>query len=110
MTEAQLRTELMNGKTLAQVAKDKGKSVDGLVNALVADAKTRIDAAVKAGRLTQAQADQVLVRPEAARDRPRERRARPEHLRGFRHGGADFGGPPAFGPPPSAPPAYAPPA
>src|SRR4051794_32491105 len=36
VTEAELRTELMNGKTLAQVAKDKGKSVDGLVNALVA--------------------------------------------------------------------------
>jgi len=110
LTEAQLRTELMSGKSLAQVAKDKGKTVDGLVNALVADAKTRIDAAVKAGRLTQAQADQVLTDlKQRVTDRVNGVRG-PEHLRGFRHGGAEFGGPPAFGPPPSAPPAYAPPA
>jgi hypothetical protein len=60
VTEAQLRSELQGGKTLAQVAKDHGKSVDGLVDALVAAAKTHVDAAVKAGRLTQSQADQML--------------------------------------------------
>ncbi|HXQ87436.1 MAG TPA: hypothetical protein VN746_12235, partial [Gaiella sp.] len=36
MTEAELRTQLAGGKTLAEVAKAKGKSVDGLVSALVA--------------------------------------------------------------------------
>jgi uncharacterized protein YidB (DUF937 family) len=60
LTEAQLRTELEGGKTLAQVAQSHGKSVDGLVNALVADAKKHLDDAVAAGRLTRAQADQVL--------------------------------------------------
>src|SRR5512141_1848266 len=35
ITEAQLRTELENGKSLAQVAKAHGKSVDGLIDALV---------------------------------------------------------------------------
>jgi hypothetical protein len=55
LTEAQLRTSLGDGKTLAQVAKAEGKSVDGLVNALVADAKARLADAVKEGRLTQAQ-------------------------------------------------------
>src|SRR3954449_13238591 len=60
ITEAQLRTELENGKTLADVAKAHGKTVDGLVNALVDEAKTKLDAAVEAGRLTQAQANEML--------------------------------------------------
>jgi hypothetical protein len=60
LSEAQLRSELGGGKTLAQVAKDHGKSVDGLVNALVAAAKEKLDGAVKAGRLTQSQADKML--------------------------------------------------
>ncbi len=44
MTEAQLREALQGGKTLAQVARARGKSVDGLVDALVADAKKRFGA------------------------------------------------------------------
>jgi hypothetical protein len=53
LTEAQLRTELDGGKTLAQLAKARGKSVDGLVNALYAARKKELDAAVAAGRLTK---------------------------------------------------------
>ncbi len=60
MTEAELRTQLVGGKTLAEVAKAKGRSVDGLVSALVADEKKELDAAVAAGRLTQGQADKML--------------------------------------------------
>jgi uncharacterized protein YidB (DUF937 family) len=60
ITEEQLRTELEGGKTLAQVAQAHGKSVSGLVDALVADAKDKLDAAVAAGRLTQAQANEML--------------------------------------------------
>ena len=60
LTEAQLHSELESGKTLAEIAKDHGKSADGVVNALVEAAKQKLDAAVKAGRLTQAQADQML--------------------------------------------------
>jgi AraC-like DNA-binding protein len=60
LTETELRTDLESGKSLARVARDRGKSVDGLVNALVAAGKERIDAAVSAGRLTQAQADEML--------------------------------------------------
>jgi polyhydroxyalkanoate synthesis regulator phasin len=59
LTEAQLHTALSNGKTLAQVAKSKGKSVDGLVAAMVAEKKAELAAAVKAGRLTQAQANAI---------------------------------------------------
>ena len=60
LTEAELHTQLESGKTLAQIAKDKGKTVDGLKQAMTADAKTKLDAAVKAGTLTQAQADAIL--------------------------------------------------
>jgi hypothetical protein len=62
VTEAQLRAELESGKTLAQVAQAHGKSVAGLVDALVSDAKQRLDASVAAGRLTQKQATEMLDR------------------------------------------------
>jgi polyhydroxyalkanoate synthesis regulator phasin len=60
LTEDQLRTQLQSGKTLADVAKAQGKSVDGLIDALVAVAKKHLDDAVADGRLTKAQADQIL--------------------------------------------------
>jgi hypothetical protein len=56
MTEAQLRDELMNGKTLVDIAKEKGKSVSGLVQAIVTAQEKRIDEAVSDGRLTKDQA------------------------------------------------------
>jgi hypothetical protein len=60
LTDDQLRTQLESGKTLAQIANaTSGKSADGLIAALVADAKKDIAAAVSAGRLTQAQADAI---------------------------------------------------
>jgi uncharacterized protein YidB (DUF937 family) len=87
VTEAQLRSELEGGKTLAQVAQAHGKSVDGLVNALVADAKQHLDAAVAAGRLTKAQETEML---NGLRDRIQSRvnsrapEAPPDGF-GFRH-------------------------
>jgi hypothetical protein len=60
ITEAQLRTELEAGKSLAEVAKGHDKSVDGLADALYADAKQRLDDAVSAGRLTKAQKTEML--------------------------------------------------
>jgi hypothetical protein len=60
LTEAELRTQLESGKSLAQVAKDSGKSVDGLIQALVDAATKRLDADVTAGRLTKAQEQQIL--------------------------------------------------
>lgn len=61
LSEAALRTQLEDGKTLAQVARDRDKSVDGLVDALVADKKAHIQQHVKEGRLTQAQADEFVA-------------------------------------------------
>lgn len=59
-TEAELRTALEGGKTLAQVAKDEDKTVDGLKDALTAAAKTDLDTKVRAGDLTEAQAKTIL--------------------------------------------------
>jgi hypothetical protein len=60
MTQAQLQEALEDGKTLAQVAKDKGKSVDGLVDALVEGAEQKLQDAVEAGRLTEAEKREML--------------------------------------------------
>jgi hypothetical protein len=58
-TEADLETKLRAGQTLAQVANaTAGKSRDGLVNALIADATAKIDAAQTAGKITADQATQ----------------------------------------------------
>ena len=61
ITQDQLRTQLRNGKTLAEIAKSKGISQDTLVAKLVAAAKARLAAEVKAGRLTQARADAITA-------------------------------------------------
>jgi len=59
-TEADLETKVRAGQTLAQIANaTAGKSRDGLVNALVADATAKIDAAQKAGTITADQATQL---------------------------------------------------
>jgi hypothetical protein len=56
-----LRTQLDAGKTLAAVATANGKTVDGLKAALTTAAKSDLDAAVTAGKLTQAQEDKLLA-------------------------------------------------
>lgn len=58
---ATIRTELQNGRSLAQIAAAYGSSGDALVQAVVDAAKTRLDQAVSNGRLTQAEADQMLA-------------------------------------------------
>ena len=62
VTQADLLRSLQSGKTLAQVAgATSGKSVAGLIDALVAAEKTELAAAVKAGTITQAQSDQIAT-------------------------------------------------
>jgi hypothetical protein len=58
----ELRSELRSGKSLAQIATAHGKSVDGLVDAIVAKAKERLDKAVASGHLTRRRADEILER------------------------------------------------
>jgi len=88
LTEAQLRTQLESGKSLAQVAEAQGKSVDGLVDALVNEAKKHLDRAVSAGRLTRAQANEMLdnLRDRIASIVDSRGLGRPHFApRGFRH-------------------------
>ena len=61
ITEAALKTSLRDGSTLAEIAKAKGKSVDGLKDALVAAATADLAQAVKDGRLTAAQQTAILA-------------------------------------------------
>jgi hypothetical protein len=62
VSQADLVTSLQSGKTLAQVAgATSGKSVAGLIDALVAAEKTELAAAVTAGTITQAQSDQIAT-------------------------------------------------
>jgi hypothetical protein len=65
MTNAQLTTELRSGKSLAQVATAKSRSVDGLEQALLAALRQKVDAAVAAGRLDAARAQRLLERAPA---------------------------------------------
>src|SRR5712691_6086560 len=55
-TASDLLTQLQAGKTLAQIA---GSKTSGLIAALVSHEKQEIADAVTAGKLTQAQADQI---------------------------------------------------
>ena len=60
ITPSTLQADLKSGKTLADEATANGKTVDGLVTALTADAKTKLDAAVTAGTITAAQEQTIL--------------------------------------------------
>jgi hypothetical protein len=60
MTEANLRAALEDGKTLAQVARDRGKSVGSLVTAMTNAARADLNEAVQSGRLTDAQRDSIV--------------------------------------------------
>jgi hypothetical protein len=60
ISERKLFSELRGGKTLAQVAKAHGKSLDDVRAAVKAATTKRIQADVKDGKLNQKQADEIL--------------------------------------------------
>ena len=62
LSEAELRTRLNTGQTLAKIAKARGKSVDGLKQAILDEAEKNLDQLVEDGELTQAEADEMLAR------------------------------------------------
>jgi hypothetical protein len=62
MTAAQLQSELQSGKTLAQIANaTPGKSETGLIEALTKVKKEKLQAALTAGTITQAQENMRLA-------------------------------------------------
>lgn len=109
LTDKQLFNKLSSGKSLADVAGDQNKSVDGLKSAITASVKSDLDQAVKDKKLTQAQEDNILGKLDSKLGELVNRKGLgPEH--GFRKHGA-WGGkggpgkpgsfvPPAGGPPP----------
>jgi hypothetical protein len=65
LTTEELRTKLEAGQSLAEVATAEGKSVDGLKQTILDNAKERLDQAVTDGRLTSDQRNELLDRLEA---------------------------------------------
>lgn len=56
---SELRDALESGKTIADVAADKGVDVQTVIDAIVADMSSHLDQAVADGKLTQEQADEI---------------------------------------------------
>jgi hypothetical protein len=108
LTDKQLFSKLASGKSLADVAGDQNKSVDGLKTAIKNSVKSDLDAAVKAGKLTQSQESNILGKLDNRLDKLVNRKGLGpgpglKHRafgakRGFHFGGAPAGGPPVPGP------------
>jgi hypothetical protein len=58
---ATLRSDLRDGKTVAQIATEQGVDPQTVIDSLVAEAKSHLDLSVQNGRLTQAEADAKLA-------------------------------------------------
>lgn len=104
LTRAELGRRLTNGRSLADVARAEGKSVDGLKEAIVGAAEQDLAEAVRDGKLTDAQRDEMLRElQEHVGDLVAGRGPGPRGGHGFHREG--FGpGAPGDGPPP--PPAW----
>jgi len=85
VTKAELRTARENGTSLAELATQQGKTVSGLKQAIYNAAKTDLDKAVAAGRVTAAQETSMLSGLQS-------------HLDDI----VNSTGPPPLGPPPAA--------
>jgi hypothetical protein len=88
---ADVREALRDGKSLADLAKDEGKSVDGLEDALRDEIRKDADQAVDEGALTQAQADRIVERLGSAVDKLVEGNLRDGFDLDLRGGRGDFG-------------------
>ena len=102
LSDKQLFQKLASGKSLADVAGDLNKSVDGLKSAIKDAVKTDLDAAVKDQRLTQAQENNLLSKLDSRLDTLVNRKGLGPGPKfrawGPRHGGMRFGAAPPGGP------------
>lgn len=102
LSQAKLR-EALQDKTLAEIAKEQGKSPTGLVQALVTAEEKRIDEAVADGRLTKDQASELKANLERRTQALVNGELRDHGFGrhpGFWRGSASPRGPPGFfGPP-----------
>jgi uncharacterized protein YidB (DUF937 family) len=98
LTAAELRVQLAD-KTLAEIAEDQGKSVEGFVQVLATAAEKKIDEVAADGRLTQEQATELKAdldeRIESLVNGEHRGHRRDFHP-GFGSGGISPRGPPAF--------------
>ena len=61
LSEAQLREQLRDGKSFADIAKAQNKGVAGLKAALKSQLTAKLDEAVKDGHLTEAEKTRILA-------------------------------------------------
>lgn len=62
LSEATLLKDMQSGRSLAQIAKSRGKSTAGLERAMAASVTAKLDRAVAAGIVTKSQEQQILSR------------------------------------------------
>lgn len=68
LDEEELREQLAGGDSLADLAEAAGKSVEGLQDAILEQARTKLEEAVSEGDLTRERADTILERLESHLD------------------------------------------
>ena len=61
LTADELRTELQDGSTIAEVASEKGVDLTTVTDAMLAEKKERLAEAVASGKITQEDADERLA-------------------------------------------------
>ncbi len=101
VTNAQLFGQLQSGKSLAQIATAKGKTVAGLEQAMTAPVKKALDAAVAKKAITAAREKQILSRYTSSLSARINSKGLAVPQRGFFRGGG--GGPGGGGPGPGHP-------
>jgi ribosomal protein L10 len=104
----ELRSGLASGKSLAAIAGEHGVDAAKVGDAIVADAKSHLDQAVAAGKLTQAEADQRLADLQSHVGDLLNRTGPPAGGPGHHGPHGPMGGPDGDGPPPAQAPADGP--